>query len=356
MDPLSCSPAFGHGRLETLDESSCYLWSPVLTGARTPDPPLAFNEIFGQSLLPAASAAEVQELSSESRTPPAVGQLAQQIALSGSSLASMQVLKSKLQQLEAEPPRECMRGRGRLLNSQFTHSLQAPNSTTIESSEEMPLRELSPHPLKVGTMIPAIAVASTLPKPPFAVPPPPQVVARRPRPKIADKTSAEPQTAGPVVSVGSIGHPKTCSEACPYVKRKGGCRDGASCPKCHLCFWQRPGVKVAASHAMGEPRDCQSDSDAGRPVDLPTWALQGAVLCAAAVPYTQVVDRPRAGGGAGPQADSTASSGDGPLSVGSIGHPHSCGQACKFHGKGKGCKDGRWCVRCHLCRWKRCVG
>jgi len=358
MDPLSCSPAFGHGRLETLDESSCHLWSPVLTGAQTPDPPLVFNEISGQSLPPAASVAATEECHSEPRTPPAVGQLAQHIALSGVSLASMQVLKSKLQQLEAEPPRECMRGRGRLLSSQLTQSLQAPNSTTYEGSEEMSPWELSPHPLKVEATIPAAAFAPSVPKRPSAVPlpppPPPQVVARPLRPKMAAKTSSEPQAAAPVVSMGSIGHPKTCSEACPYVKRKGGCRDAASCPKCHLCFWQRPCVKAAASHAMGEAWACQADSHAGTSVNLPAWALQGATMRAAAAPITQMATR--VGGGFGPQAESTTSSSDGPPSVGSIGHPHSCGQACKYHGKEKGCKDGRWCVRCHLCSWRRCVG
>eukprot|EP00931_Biecheleriopsis_adriatica_P044818 TRINITY_DN25678_c0_g1_i1.p1 TRINITY_DN25678_c0_g1~~TRINITY_DN25678_c0_g1_i1.p1 ORF type:complete len:276 (-),score=41.89 TRINITY_DN25678_c0_g1_i1:44-871(-) len=39
-------------------------------------------------------------------------------------------------------------------------------------------------------------------------------------------------------------------------------------------------------------------------------------------------------------------------SVGSIGHPYSCGQACKYISKSRGCKDGRFCVRCHLCKWR----
>jgi hypothetical protein len=39
-------------------------------------------------------------------------------------------------------------------------------------------------------------------------------------------------------------------------------------------------------------------------------------------------------------------------SVGSIGHPFTCGQACKYHSKPRGCKDGRFCVRCHLCKWR----
>eukprot|EP00440_Ansanella_granifera_P018726 gb/GFBE01020344.1/.p1 GENE.gb/GFBE01020344.1/~~gb/GFBE01020344.1/.p1 ORF type:complete len:218 (+),score=20.77 gb/GFBE01020344.1/:1-654(+) len=39
-------------------------------------------------------------------------------------------------------------------------------------------------------------------------------------------------------------------------------------------------------------------------------------------------------------------------SLGSLGHPHSCGDACKYVLKGRGCKDGEQCERCHLCRWK----
>eukprot|EP00435_Cladocopium_sp_Y103_P064213 s588_g25.t2 len=54
---------------------------------------------------------------------------------------------------------------------------------------------------------------------------------------------------------------------------------------------------------------------------------------------------------------STSSSGnpgeDDPPSLGSIGHPYSCGAACKYSGKTRGCKEGRNCDHCHLCEWKR---
>merc|ERR1719440_1327764 len=43
------------------------------------------------------------------------------------------------------------------------------------------------------------------------------------------------------------------------------------------------------------------------------------------------------------------------VSVGSIGHPHSCAPACKYNGKKTGCKDGQLCDRCHICRWSRCT-
>jgi hypothetical protein len=42
-----------------------------------------------------------------------------------------------------------------------------------------------------------------------------------------------------MVSLGSVGHPLTCSEACKYVGKPRGCKDGASCDRCHLCKWNR---------------------------------------------------------------------------------------------------------------------
>ena len=36
-----------------------------------------------------------------------------------------------------------------------------------------------------------------------------------------------------------MGHPYNCGPPCRYIQRKGGCRDGAKCPNCHLCMWNR---------------------------------------------------------------------------------------------------------------------
>eukprot|EP00928_Gymnodinium_smaydae_P079292 TRINITY_DN6325_c0_g1_i1.p1 TRINITY_DN6325_c0_g1~~TRINITY_DN6325_c0_g1_i1.p1 ORF type:complete len:506 (+),score=26.54 TRINITY_DN6325_c0_g1_i1:71-1519(+) len=44
---------------------------------------------------------------------------------------------------------------------------------------------------------------------------------------------------------------------------------------------------------------------------------------------------------------------DGVPSMGSIGHPFTCGPACKYALKDKGCKDGYQCDRCHICVWKK---
>mmetsp|Transcript_20083 Transcript_20083/g.43743 ORF Transcript_20083/g.43743 Transcript_20083/m.43743 type:complete len:301 (-) Transcript_20083:399-1301(-) len=40
-------------------------------------------------------------------------------------------------------------------------------------------------------------------------------------------------------------------------------------------------------------------------------------------------------------------------SVGSMNHPHSCADFCKYFKKPKGCKDGDACVRCHICSGKK---
>jgi hypothetical protein len=114
--------------------------------------------------------------------------------------------------------------------------------------------------------------------------------------------------ADPAPSMGSVGHPYTCGEACKYFRRKGGCRDGGNCTKCHLCHWSR-------------------DVMQRKPTAQESAPVRVAV--------------------------SNTTPDDGPPSVGSIGHPFSCGVACKYHSKKAGCKDGKFCSRCHMCRWSR---
>jgi len=41
------------------------------------------------------------------------------------------------------------------------------------------------------------------------------------------------------------------------------------------------------------------------------------------------------------------------VSMGTVGHPHACGDACKYAQKPRGCKDGMQCRRCHLCKWRK---
>eukprot|EP00429_Kryptoperidinium_foliaceum_P000603 CAMPEP_0176012736 /NCGR_PEP_ID=MMETSP0120_2-20121206/5949_1 /TAXON_ID=160619 /ORGANISM="Kryptoperidinium foliaceum, Strain CCMP 1326" /LENGTH=326 /DNA_ID=CAMNT_0017345631 /DNA_START=56 /DNA_END=1036 /DNA_ORIENTATION=- len=99
------------------------------------------------------------------------------------------------------------------------------------------------------------------------------------------------------LSMGSIGHPHSCAEACRYIKRKGGCLDGAKCSRCHLCFWTRVSEKLVVAP--------------------------------------------------GPQGDQAI------VSVGTKGHPHSCGEACRYARRKSGCRDGANCKNCHACLWQR---
>mmetsp|Transcript_14335 Transcript_14335/g.22861 ORF Transcript_14335/g.22861 Transcript_14335/m.22861 type:complete len:254 (-) Transcript_14335:91-852(-) len=48
-------------------------------------------------------------------------------------------------------------------------------------------------------------------------------------------------------SVGSRGHPYTCAEACKYMSKKRGCKDGVDCDRCHLCPWKPVRNRKAAS-------------------------------------------------------------------------------------------------------------
>jgi len=41
------------------------------------------------------------------------------------------------------------------------------------------------------------------------------------------------------------------------------------------------------------------------------------------------------------------------LSLGSMGHPGSCGAPCKYYQVARGCKNGDQCAHCHSCRWRK---
>lgn len=114
-----------------------------------------------------------------------------------------------------------------------------------------------------------------------------------------------------ISSTGSLGHPDCCQKPCKYLWKKRGCRDGALCSHCHLC--PRKGTKVMN----------------------PPWQERA---------NTQTL--PSKGNVAQPRSVTE-------VSVGSLGHPLSCAHPCKYNCKKSGCKDGRLCDRCHLCRWDR---
>jgi hypothetical protein len=116
----------------------------------------------------------------------------------------------------------------------------------------------------------------------------------------------------PVPSLGSRGHPTSCEKGCKYAWKKKGCRDGVNCERCHLC---RPNKGATGAQQQASNSSSQTKGQQRSEVDLKSC----------------------------------------PVSVGSIGHPHSCAPACKYNGKKAGCKDGQLCDRCHLCRWTRCT-
>eukprot|EP00931_Biecheleriopsis_adriatica_P026605 TRINITY_DN16172_c0_g2_i1.p1 TRINITY_DN16172_c0_g2~~TRINITY_DN16172_c0_g2_i1.p1 ORF type:complete len:265 (-),score=48.53 TRINITY_DN16172_c0_g2_i1:91-807(-) len=41
------------------------------------------------------------------------------------------------------------------------------------------------------------------------------------------------------------------------------------------------------------------------------------------------------------------------LSRGSVGHPFTCNEPCKYAKKSRGCKEGINCDHCHACEWKK---
>lgn len=123
------------------------------------------------------------------------------------------------------------------------------------------------------------------PEPHYAqVPPPPEPVVPRGATKTPPKF---------VVSYGSVGHPLECGAMC----ERENCDLGARCPDCHICRVEETEKARQVAEAQNAEEHCPS--------------------------------------------------------VGSIGHPHTCAEACKFYPKARGCKDGALCTRCHLCRWNR---
>ncbi|CAK0831136.1 unnamed protein product [Prorocentrum cordatum] len=167
-----------------------------------------------------------------------------------------------------------------------------------------------------------------------------------------------------VVSIGTLGHPHSCSEPCKHRKRKTGCLLGASCPRCHLCHWrseralaaleQRPAA-LAPARAQAPPQPPWEMALPAPPQDQPAYVT----LCAS------FGERPGppCGAEAAPLAELHSEGPPGAVgggaagypSVGSVGHPVACQWPCKYASKSRGCKVGPSCTRCHLCRWTRSV-
>jgi len=129
-------------------------------------------------------------------------------------------------------------------------------------------------------------------------------------------------------SVGSVGHPVQCADACKYVKRKTGCLMGSACPQCHLCFWLR---KPSAVPAPSEPtKPAAPEAEGALPVGCVSAFASGKALEAEnAKPAIQE-------------------------SLGSRGHADGCcAGACKYVRRKGGCRNGSSCLDCHLCHWRR---
>jgi hypothetical protein len=72
-----------------------------------------------------------------------------------------------------------------------------------------------------------------------------------------EAADSDPQSGPVTISAGSAGHPYNCSEPCKYLKKRRGCKDGASCDRCHLCSWKSTRVRKTAVRAAR--KDARND-------------------------------------------------------------------------------------------------
>lgn len=135
-----------------------------------------------------------------------------------------------------------------------------------------------------------------------------------------------------VVSKGSVGHPLKCAPACRYVKRKGGCREGANCLSCHHCFWSKAHTTKGEEESLA-----QSQGEDARIQEAKTLANKLVSLLGGEEPFganAQEAVKPE-------------------TSLGTMGHPHTCGEACKYVNRKGGCMYGKAFTNCHACLWSR---
>jgi len=154
------------------------------------------------------------------------------------------------------------------------------------------------------------------------------------------------------ISIGSVGHPNSCALPCKFFRRARGCKDGKNCPRCHVCAWRAVYKRVVkhrdtldkdeteSAHSSTAPPSVLSNSEQGPAIDRRPTGAHGLGLCLSA----------------GSSSDPMKISSEPPAanwSLGSVGHPVSCAQACKYRNRKGGCRDGRQCLSCHLCQWSR---
>jgi len=148
-------------------------------------------------------------------------------------------------------------------------------------------------------------------------------------------------------SVGSAGHPHSCAAACRYVKRRGGCREGIHCTKCHLCFWRRDADKESAT-SSGQPHAAIEGSAGSTASSRMQVEPSSAEVSMNFVPPMKGDEGVMAVG-----SSSSSSTGSVLVSVGTLGHPQSCGPPCRYVRRKGGCRDGANCPNCHACHWCR---
>lgn len=156
-------------------------------------------------------------------------------------------------------------------------------------------------------------------------------------------TPTEPTEEGPFcATAAALAELEATSGAAPAARPAAGAPPGAwalgaSCQP------------SAAAAAAAFPSDCCGHSALPGPAcaAMPVHALW---LPAALVPFVGLESLMTA-----QRTTEVAARPEVPVcvSVGSVGHPHACAEACKFAWKRRGCKDGAACVRCHLCAWQK---
>mmetsp|Transcript_36584 Transcript_36584/g.84115 ORF Transcript_36584/g.84115 Transcript_36584/m.84115 type:complete len:274 (+) Transcript_36584:67-888(+) len=154
------------------------------------------------------------------------------------------------------------------------------------------------------------------------------------------------------ISLGSVGHPHSCSLPCKYFRRARGCKEGKNCTRCHVCCWRACYKRVVKVRDALDREDEDSSteppsvlSDGGDDVDSPPSPTEteppiglGLSLSPASLlePMKIASEVPAAH-----------------WSLGSVGHPLNCAAPCKYKNRKGGCRDGRQCLCCHICQWTR---
>lgn len=174
----------------------------------------------------------------------------------------------------------------------------------------------------------------------------------------------------PAFSAGTTGHLHSCAGACEYAGHRGD-KSSKAFANSDACFRSRYSGREApgsSSRAMygAAAWDAQGqdvrDGTTGGSYSAVVQDMQGSIASCPLVnsfdertTVMPILSNPAWSGAQAELAEPRMSPHAIPLqvSMGSLGHPYSCGPACKFANSARGCKDGRQCSHCHLCQWTR---